>query len=380
MTNAISEAGPITGDAIDKAREMFGVSTKLTEARVKATEKATDLLKRAFTGDHRAHLELREALSTSDLYRSAVGDALRAELLAAYEAAPQVWQDFAFRTTVKDFRPKTLVDLLGGRAVLPRVPELTPYPARAIEHGEYPISVEKFGARFALSWESLINDDLEELAALPPQLAQSARDTEDHTATGLLTDGDGPNPAFFNAGSRNLLPGNPALSVEALTAGLTATTGRTDPQGNPIIVNSSVLTVPPALEIPARMILSATELRVTENGRTTVTGNYLAGRVKLVVNPWLTVLDKGANANTTWYLLPSPQERRPALAVAFLRGHEEPDLRLKNDAGSRPGGDALDAFAGSFDEDDIEYRVRHVVGGATVDPAATVASNGSGQA
>lgn len=378
MTSVITEAGTVTGDAAESAEKLFGLNRPISEARKKATERAGDILKRAFNGDRRAHLELRESLTTSDLFRSALGDALNQELLAAYEAALPVWQQYAFRTTVKDFKPKTLVDLLGGRAALPIVPELTPYPARSTDHAEYPISVGKFGARFALSWESIVNDDLDELSYLPGQLAQSARDTEDRTAAGLLTDGAGPNGGFFTADNGNLLAGNPALNADGLTAALTATSGRVDEDGNPIVVTSSVLVVPPALEIPALQILNATELRLTQGGTTTVTGNYLAGRVKLVVNPWLPVVDKGAAVNTTWYLLPAPTVRRPAVAMAFLRGHEQPDLRIKGDTGSRVGGGGIDPAEGSFEIDDVQYRVRHVTGGATVDPMATVASTGAG--
>lgn len=378
MTSVITESSTITGAAAENADTMFGLRQPVSEARTKATEKASDLLKRAFAGDHRAHLELRESLTTSDLFRSALGDALNQELLASYEAAPQVWQQYAFRTTVKNFKPKTLVDLLGGRAVLPAVSELAPYPGRAVDHGEYQITVGKFGARFALSWESIVNDDLDELSVLPDRLAQAARDTEDRTAAGLLTDGSGPNGAFFTVNNGNLLTGNPALNADGLTAALTATSGRTDSDGNPIIVNSSVLVVPPALEIPALQVLNATELRITTGGQTTVTGNYLAGRVKLVVNPWLRVVDKGADVNTTWYLLPAPDARRPGVAMAFLRGHEQPELRIKGDTGNRVGGGAIDPTEGSFDIDDVQYRVRHITGGATVDPAATVASTGAG--
>ena len=84
-----------------------------------------------------------------------------------------------------------------------------------------------------------------------------------------------------------------------------------------------------------------------------------------------------SKAATRWFVLPSPQSARPALAVGFLRGYEDPDLRVKSSAGSRVGGGVIDPMQGDFDDDTIQYRVRHVVGSAYVDPKATYVSNGS---
>ena len=154
---------------------------------------------------------------------------------------------------------------------------------------------------------------------------------------------------------------------------------RKDPEGRPIVVQAYVLVVPPALEFTARKIIDATEIRTTDaGGNTVIMGNWLRGKVKLVVEPWLSVLDQGANAASTWYLLPDPQSSRPALYTAFLRGNEAPDLRVKADGGQRVGGGQVPAEDGSFDVDDIQYRVRHVVGAAGTDMIATAVSDGSG--
>jgi len=43
-------------------------------------------------------------------------------------------------------------------------------------------------------------------------------------------------------------------------------------------------------------------------------------------------------------------------------------------------GGGADVFAGSFATDDIEYKVRHVIGGTTLDYRYALASEGDGQA
>ena len=42
------------------------------------------------------------------------------------------------------------------------------------------------------------------------------------------------------------------------------------------------------------------------------------------------------------------------------------------------GGGLVDPMQGSFDDDSIDYKIRHCYGGIIIDPLASVASNGSG--
>lgn len=347
----------------------------LTESRRAALADAARLMEGAFNGNRRQALQFEEAMASPD-FRDAAFEVLDREMLARYQELPAVWTGYAGSTTVRDFKPKRYVDLMGGRAVLDRVPELTEFPARNVSKALYELSVEKFGGRFAISWESIVNDELGELRDLPGNLAIGARNTEQRVATELLTArGTG---AFFDAANGNLITGNPALTAAALEAALTSISTQVDGDGNPIVVTAAVLVVPPALQTTADRIVGATEVREDINGQTIVRSNPLAGRVRVVVDPWLTSLDGTANAATTWYLLPAPNAGRPALLVAFLRGYETPDLRVKADGGQRVGGGDVPATEGSFDIDDIQYRVRHVVGGSGMDPKATRVSNGSG--
>jgi hypothetical protein len=382
-----------TGARVEEATaddKLFTMPRRISEAQVLA---AAQLLGKAFKGNKRAAFDLQEAL-TSDDFRAAAFEVLDREMMARYQDLPPVWDQYAKRTTVRDFKPKTLVDLMGGRAALDLVPERTEYPHRTISKAPYQISVSKYGGVFQITWEAIINDELGELEDLPGNLAVASRNTETVTAVKLLTDGNGPNDALFSAtawgrtydpdagtwsgGSSNLIAGNPVLTEASLTAALDAISQRLDPEGLPIAVEAYKLVVPPALETTARKILDAIEIRVTNGSTTTIMKNSVSGRVQLVVDHWLPVIDKSANVNTTWYLLPTPTSARPALFIAFLRGHETPDLRVKADAGNRVGGGPVNPEEGSFEADDISYRARHVVGGAGTDMIATAVSNGSG--
>lgn len=378
MTLLQGDAAVAEGAALGARRRQY------SPQRLARMDEALRIFEGACSGNLRGLAAFQEAMSTSD-FQYVFGDTLDRELMAQYDQLPSVWPEFARRATVRDFRPKKWVDLIGGRGLLEKVPELDEYPQRKPSDGVYTLQVGKFGGRFSLSWEDIINDDLGALQDLPNRLAQGARDTEDYTATTMLAGATGPNAAFFsataiNGTTSNLLAGNPALTTQALSDAITAVTSRLDPDGRPISISGFVLVVPPALEVAAYQIVNATSIILNPDSaamRVNV-GNWLQGKVKIVVDHWLPVVDVSANANKTWYLLPAPSTARPALVMGFLRGHETPDLRVKADGGNRLGGGAVGPEDGSFDNDDIAYRIRHVLGSTTVDPIAATVSNGSG--
>ena len=85
-----------------------------------------------------------------------------------------------------------------------------------------------------------------------------------------------------------------------------------------------------------------------------------------MVNPYLT-----AESVAGWYLLADPNFSRGALEMGFLRGHEEPEVFMKNPDAIKVGG-GIDPLNGSYANDSVEYKVRHVLGGTTLDPRFAV--------
>jgi len=325
----------------------------------------------------KARATLAEALTTSD-FPILLGAVFDKELLAQYQQITPVWTQYARRSVVRDFRPKSLVDLLGGQGILDPVGQGVEYPARKLSEAKYELTVGKRGARIPLTWEMVVNDDLDAFRDLPERLAQGARDTESHTAVSQLVNASGVNTAFFNSANGNA-PTSLALTADNLDQAITAVSTRKDSEKRPIVIPGFVLLVPPALETQALRIVNATEFELTDaaTGQKLRVGNYLRGKVTVVVDPWLTVVATDNKAATRWFLLPAPTTPRPAVTVGFLRGHEDPDLRVKSATGARVGGGAIDPREGDFDDDTVQYRVRHVVGGATTEPIGTYVSNGS---
>lgn len=398
--------------AVDPRRKAR--TTKLREARKgRLSDKDKQLFRTVqgwMEGDPFAGAKLKEAVSTAD-FPTMFNRLVDQGMLAQYAALPSVWQAFSSRVSVPDFRQQRLMEWMpnhdqlpeqsGGQPrhpmALPRVPELTEYPTFGLEERAERFGVAKYGERFPFSWEVWKNDEFMVLQDLPGEMSRYAIQTEDVLTTQVLAGTDGPNPDFFNAdwdfgplaaqsgNSGNLLTSNAALSVQAVEEAIEAITMRRV-NGRPVTVGQFALVVPPSLEFTARRIAEVaeyTQVNVDGDGNQEryVFPNLVSGRFTVVVNPWLPMVDNSDTAASTWYLVPSggSDGTRRAIITAFMAGEESPDLRISNDQGNAIGGGAVDPYRGSFSHDDVQFRVRHVLGAGGVNPAPVLVSLGNNE-
>lgn len=371
----LTEDGALKGSTNNERR-------RLSPVRAKALQEASELWGSAWNGSRQAANIVTEAMTTSDLFVSATGDLLDRELLASYGDTPTSWSSFATRTSVRNFKPKKMVDIMGGKIRLDRVPERTEYPGIGYSTNEFAIAVAKFGRRFGFTWEAGVNDDIDELRRIPGSYAQAASLTEDYAALEcLVTSATGvPLTSFFKsydataAGTLGYAAfdnsSTAALTSDAIQTAITSIQTRRDKDGNLIPSGKLLLVVGPALQFVAQRILGATMVRTTNGAKAVDEPNPLKGAVNLFVHPLL--------VGNAWFLLPDPANTpRPAIAVGFLTGYETPDLRVSANTGNRVGGGSISPDEGDFDTDSIYYRVRHVVGAASLDPVHTFGSTGA---
>lgn len=342
-------------------------------------------------GSDRAALAFKEAMSRSD-FSYLFGDVIDRQLLAAYQTRQPQWPAYAKRGRVRDFRTVKRYTLDGGEAVLNKVKELAPYKLRTVADGSYSYAVEKYGDQIAVSWEAMVNDDLDALADLPTRLGNAARRTEEQFAAALFTDSTGPDSTFFSTAHRNIInttvigstvTPNPPLSITALQQAMQVLAQQLDTDGGPIFVEGMTLVVPPALMVPAQNILNATQIMAATGGGDgtgndqLLTNNWMANQLQLIVNPWLPIVNT-TSGNTAWYLFANPAVGRPAMEVGFLMGHETPELWVRSPNAVRVGGGPVSPEEGDFDHDAVQYRVRMVLGGTLMDHKSAVGSDGSG--
>lgn len=381
---------------------------------IKTQQQFDRLLNEALGGDRLAQGILKEAITTSDIptfFRRVAN----AELENQYPEVEPVWEKFASRVELNDFRPTNFYELVSDSSMLqrehggitmpdgalPRVPELTPYPTFEYKASEKFVRTAKHGARIQFSFEAFINDEWDQIAALPAEATLLARNTEDILATLMLVTSSGINTANFNEVNGNVLraasprvgditgvatevPANAPLSQDALFAAIQqAKEQRGGLRGNPVMVNSFVLVVPPALTNYANLLVNATTIRQEVDGRTYEFTNPLPAQVTVVENPWITSINTSEEAAGYWFLLPAggrTANGRRTIVETFLRGRTSPELRYQADQGRYFGGGDVPYTEGSFDNDDAEIRLRHIVGSGFLNPDGTIASNGTGEA
>lgn len=394
VLDALPEVASYTADRASTETIYAGEGTSLSQrarrgrngpspAYQRAFVEALGLYKAVIQGNKRAALDFQEAMTTSD-FQFLFGDIIDRQMLASYQQMPVNWSMLARRGRVRDFRTVKRFTLDGSEAILDEVGEQSEYPAAALHDGDYEYRVRKHGRRVPLSWETLINDDLDAFADIPRRLGDASRRSEERFVTALYASASGPAAPFFSTGNANTM--TTRLSIPGLQEAFTLFGEQLDTDGAPIFVEAATLVVPPALEVPARNILNATEIvAAAGSGPGNQAGqgsdqlrvtNWMRNRVTLVVNPWLPIVDT-TTGSTAWYLFASPEAGRPAMEVGFLIGHETPELFQKHPNATRVGGGAVDPTDGDFGTDSVEWKVRHVFGGTLMDPKSAVASDGT---
>jgi len=222
----------------------------------------------------------------------------------------------------------------------------------------------------------------------------------------------GPADRCFDDANKNIvtntvvgdsLGDNPVLTITALQRAIIVMMQQKDTTGQPISVEAMTLVVPPSLKTIAMNILNTDYVFMADQGGTVQTGattpmiaqmlhamNWAKNIVRLAVNYYLPIVD-ATHGQTGWYLFSNPESGRPAIEFGKLRGHTTPELfmKLPNSVaigegtmgpgpGVFPGTTNMNPMEGDFDTDAVHYKVRHVLGGTTIDPIMAVYSNGSG--
>lgn len=306
--------------------------------------------------------QLREALSTSD-FPYLFGDTLDRMLLGNYQAYPATYRRFLKVSRVRDFRTVDRYRVSDGDQRLGTVAQGENYPGSDRDESTYSFKVNKYGRRFDILWEALVNDDLDALKDTPRRMALAALRTEMYFASSLYV----ANSTLFTTGHGN--KGTAAISKAAIMAGWNAMVGFTDENGEPIFNQPTFLVVPPVLEMEAITIIGSLYLQYTGGDATSgavataqPTNNPLSGRLQVVPDPYIPIVDT-SHGSTSWYLFADPDNGHAA-EVAFLAGYEEPQLYMKTANQTRLGGGPADPMEGDFDTDAVGYKVRHVMGGS----------------
>ena len=322
-------------------------------------------------------INMRETMTRSD-FPLLMGDMIERVMLARWGTFPQAWRQFVGVGTRRDFRSGRAIAVDGLEGAYPEQMEEEELEYGSLSETGYLYSVKKFSKGAKISWELVLNDDLNAFDTIPDRLGRGAARTVARFVTTLYAAATGPNPTFFSAPNGNLIPaGAPsALSITSLSTAYGMLRSKVDSEGEPIMVESAVLVVPPALEVTARNLLASTVVVPVSTVGGPVYNNWITQNLSLAVDPYLPIITTtGTIGNTEWFLFASPSVARPAIEVSFLSGFEQPVLYQKIANTARVGG-AIDQVAGDFNTMSQEWKSLIAFGGSLLDPKSAVGSFG----
>ena len=320
-----------------------------------------------------ATYRLREAFTTSD-FPVLLGKAFEVEAIAAQQNVARDYELFAYETKVQDFRPKKLRDLFGS-AYFDEVAEGEEYKGGTLDETDVEIKASKYGRSYGHTWELQKSGDFSSMANFPTVLGNGAANTDNRVVFSTFVDENGPRADFFDTvDTKPLTPDNLQAAIVALSL-------NEDHRGDLVDLTSMVLVVPPTLALDAQRIVGAAELEleVTDGNKKTKTrmANPFSGLVQVAVSRELVKINKAGNRTSAWYLLPAKTTATPAVIKASMLGHENLDIRVKRDQGTRVGGGDVPVEEGSFNDDTVWFRGRHVTGAAQGFTYGAYASKGA---
>ncbi len=340
----------------------------------------TPALVRTIANNYPGLIRVSEAMTTSD-FPGLTGDVLDRMMLARYREYPSPWRRFMkVSNNLRDFRAVDRFQADGLEGQWESIPEQGEVKYGSLSETNYTYAPKKYGKAAKISFEAIMNDDLGAFEDIPNRLGLGGARTIAKFATGLYVDANGPHASLYTVGNGNIVTGNPVLSVTALNTAWGILANMRDADGEPIVIESMILVVPPALEITARNIVNATQILMTNtggaSGQEMAVNNWFGSRFEVVVDPYIPIVASVADGNTSWYLFANPSVGA-ALEMGFVRGFAEPQLYQKTSNTSRVGG-GIDQTAGDFLTMSQEYKGVVAFGGTRLNPKYTVASEGDG--
>jgi len=360
---------------------------RIEERSTKRQIEAAKLLTNALSGDLRAKVALQEGISSSDI-PTVLEPAINVIFLAQYAAEQVVWNQIADEHMADNFGtirfgdfqvdPSALTSNAGEEFIsggLPAVGEYEEYPAVPFTTTQLDKDFEgKTGIRARMSWESLRRvGNFDMIGQMTSKFAQYAARQEDLALAKLFVTTGGALGSGFSAKG---LSGNPALSLDAMQTAMADS--RTDTVGgNRVVASNYKLVYGTALAMTVRELFAMQQIRKTVGTEETIFNPsiYTSPFTPIEFNALDTV--SGGTTDNFWFVIPDLNVR-PYFWEVFLSGARTPLISIKDNGHFSLGGGDVPVRDGSFDEDDVQTRVRHVVDAFSVTTDGLRASTGAG--
>jgi hypothetical protein len=298
---------------------------------------------------------VRDAYHTTGSFPALMLDASNKTLLAGYSEYQATWKAWARQgASTSDLKPINRIRYSeSGNPEM--IPERAPYPEAPMSDEKESYSPSKRGNLFTVSWETIVNDDLDAISRTPQMHGNACARLVNRSVyqvliqNALMGDGkalfatDHASGANYVASGSGGAPGvttlNTAFRLMMLQTGLNA---------DAILgLQPKFLIVPASLSGTALELVNSTSYNASNNneGVKNIYGTGGPRQLEVVVEPQL---DLGVT--TQWFLSADPSQV-DTVEVTFLQGEETPQLDQEWD----------------FDHDVYKYKVRQTFGVKAID-------------
>lgn len=299
-------------------------------------------------GLSRAEIAIKGMQSTSD-FPQILERTVTRTLHAGYANTPRTFTAFSRQGTLPDFKKISRVSV-SGAPDLKRVLEGAEYEYGVLGTSAEEYRLQKYGRIVALTWETIINDDLDALTRIPQMVGASAAELESDIVYGILTGNplmaDG--KALFHTDHGNV--GTPGALIDAVNPNPAVPNPLADMrtkmilqkgiEGRYVSVRPKFLIVPPGLEEAALRVTNATIVAARGND-----ANVVGPTLSPIVEARLHDADPDA-----WYGAADPNSV-DTIEFAYLEGHEGVFTETKT----------------GFEIDGVHIKCRHVFGAKAID-------------
>lgn len=280
-------------------------------------------------------------LSTSD-FPAIMGDTVNRALRQGYQAAPSALKAAARKSTARDFRRKTKIQITEA-PVLEPVGEGGEFKHGALHDAKESYALGSFGKIVSVTRQLLINDDLGAFTDMSAKWGEAAADFEAQHLVNLIEAASGAGPTMddgktlFHADHGNIASSGAEISIASLGEARLKMRKQKGLAGRPINIQPRYLIVPPELEIVAEQVLAVIQPNTAQNV------NPFGGKFELLVEPRL-------SSEKRWYLVSDPAVTE-GLEYSYLQGEEGPQIETRQ----------------GFEIDGMSFRVRLDFGAAFLD-------------
>ncbi|EYC51705.1 peptidase U35 [Hylemonella gracilis str. Niagara R] len=272
-------------------------------------------------------------------FPNVLANTVNRSLRAAYQLAPRTFTGWARRSSNKDFREKAVAQL-SELSRMQKVNEGGEYKFLSFGDSAEKYSLSKYGGIIAITWESLINDDLAAFDRLPLMIAAEAAALESDIVYGILTGNAtmSDTKALFHVDHGNLAGAGAAITDVTLGAARAAMRKQTGAKGRVLNLTPDFLIVGPDKEGEANKYTSA---------------QFVAAKsadVNPAYNTSLEVVVEARLTGNQWYMAATPA-LIDTVEYSYLEGEEGLFTERKD----------------GFEVDGLLIKARHVVAAKAID-------------